>query len=57
MGVFRGMNNKTSSKRVFALGCFIAGVYCGCVNKDSLNCGIFIGAALSILGIGAITKT
>lgn len=57
MNMFKGYNSKTSMKRTFAIGCFLAGVYCGCVKGDSINCGIFIGAALTILGIGAITKT
>ena len=57
MNFLKGSNQKTSAKRVFAIGCFIAGVYSGCVNRDSVTCGIFIGAALASLGIGAITKT
>jgi hypothetical protein len=54
---FEGPLGESSSKRLFAFYCLLAGIYCGVVNKDAVTAGVFIGAVTVLLGVSAITKS
>jgi hypothetical protein len=54
---FEGPKGESSSKRLFAFYCLIAGIYCAVVNRDALNATVFVSAMTVLLGVSAITKS
>jgi hypothetical protein len=57
MSLLTGPRGDISSKRAFALLCFIAACISTFVFKDAVSTGIYIGGATAALGIAGITHT